>query len=193
MAALQPSPSLGFSRQEHRSGLPFPSPMCESEKWQWSLSVVSDLSNPMNCSPPGSSVHGIFQARVLEWGAIAFSVLVTQLYPTLYDPMHCSPPGSSVHRILQARILEWVAIPFSRGSSWPRDPTWVSWIEGSFLTIWVNREAEASTKDKTNEKSFMMSSRVVFNPFWLLEGVKQEEGGWVPYGQTHPDPQPSCP
>ena len=32
------------------------------------------LSNPMDCSPPGSSVHGIFQARVLEWGAIAFSI-----------------------------------------------------------------------------------------------------------------------
>ena len=31
------------------------------------------LSNPMDCSPPGSSVHGIFQVRVLEWGAIAFS------------------------------------------------------------------------------------------------------------------------
>ena len=32
------------------------------------------LSDPMDCSPPGSSVHGIFQARILEWGAIAFSV-----------------------------------------------------------------------------------------------------------------------
>ena len=31
------------------------------------------LSDPMDCSLPGSSVHGIFQARVLEWGAIAFS------------------------------------------------------------------------------------------------------------------------
>ena len=31
------------------------------------------LSDPMDCSPPGPSVHGIFQARVLEWGAIAFS------------------------------------------------------------------------------------------------------------------------
>ena len=31
------------------------------------------LSDPMVCSPPGSSIHGIFQARVLEWGAIAFS------------------------------------------------------------------------------------------------------------------------
>ena len=34
---------------------------------------MSDSGDPMDCSPPGSSVHGIFQARVLEWGAIAFS------------------------------------------------------------------------------------------------------------------------
>ena len=54
------SPSLGFSRQEHWSGLPFPSPMHESEKWKWSRSVVSDSSDPMDCSLPGSSVHGIF-------------------------------------------------------------------------------------------------------------------------------------
>ena len=33
------------------------------------------LQDPMDCSPPGSSIHGIFQARVLEWGAIAFSVM----------------------------------------------------------------------------------------------------------------------
>ena len=37
------------------------------------------LSDPMDCSLPGSSVHGIFQARVLEWGAIAFSD--RKLYP----------------------------------------------------------------------------------------------------------------
>ena len=36
------------------------------------------LSDPMDCSLPGSSVHGIFQARVLEWGAIAFSALNTK-------------------------------------------------------------------------------------------------------------------
>ena len=42
IAAHQASPSLGFSRQEHWSGLPFPSPMHESEKWKWSCSFVSD-------------------------------------------------------------------------------------------------------------------------------------------------------
>ena len=42
--AHQAPPSLGFSRQEHWSGLPFPSPMHKSEKWKWSLSVMSDCS-----------------------------------------------------------------------------------------------------------------------------------------------------
>ena len=75
-AAHQASPSLGFSRQEHWSGLPFPPPMHESEKWKSSRSVVSDSSDPIDCSLPGSSVHGIFQAKVLEWGAIAFSEFI---------------------------------------------------------------------------------------------------------------------
>ena len=42
-----------------------------------SLQSCLTLSDPMDCSPPGPSVHGIFQARVLEWGAIAFSGSVT--------------------------------------------------------------------------------------------------------------------
>ena len=70
-AAHQAPPSLGFSRQEHWSGLPFPSPMHEREKWKWTR-------DPMDCSLPGSSVHGIFQARVLEWGATAFSISIQQ-------------------------------------------------------------------------------------------------------------------
>ena len=37
--------------------------------------VVSDSSDPMDCSLPGSSIHGVFQARVLEWVAIAFSAM----------------------------------------------------------------------------------------------------------------------
>ena len=67
IAAHQAPLSLGFSRQEHWSGLPFPSPMRESEVAQ----SCPTLSDPMDCSLPGSSVHGIFQARVLE--LVAFS------------------------------------------------------------------------------------------------------------------------
>ena len=50
-AAHQAPPSLGFSRQEHWSGLPFPSPMHESEKWKWSHSVMSDSSRPHGLQP----------------------------------------------------------------------------------------------------------------------------------------------
>ena len=50
-AAHQAPPSLGFSRQELRSGLPFPSPMHESEKWKWSCSVVSNSSRPHGLQP----------------------------------------------------------------------------------------------------------------------------------------------
>ena len=42
------------------------------------------LSDPMDCSPPGSSIHGIFQARVLEWGAIAFSDIYIYIYKYIY-------------------------------------------------------------------------------------------------------------
>ena len=105
------------------------------------------LSDPMDCSLPGSSIHGIFQARVLEWGAIASPVvcvtnmkfilptscfalfsfrslrfravlgLVTQLCLTLCDSRYCSPPTSLSMGILQARILERDAMPSSRGTS----------------------------------------------------------------------------
>ena len=72
-AAHQAPPSLGFSRQEYWGGLPFPSPMHESEKWKWSPQSCLTPSDPMDCSPPGSPVPGILQARTLEWVAISFS------------------------------------------------------------------------------------------------------------------------
>jgi len=49
------------------------------------------LSDPMGCSLPGSSIHGIFQARVLEWGAIAFSVRYIRGYLTV--PSFCREKG----------------------------------------------------------------------------------------------------
>ena len=71
-------------------------------------------------------------------------VLISQSCPTLCDPMDSRPPESSVHGILQARILEWVSIPFSRGSSQPRDQTWVSCIAGRFFMVWATRVAAKS-------------------------------------------------
>ena len=70
-----------------------------------SLPSCLTLCDPIDSSPPGSSVPGILQARILEWVAISFSTLcmhakLLQSCPTLCNPLDSSPPGSSVHRIL---------------------------------------------------------------------------------------------
>ena len=81
----------------------------------------------MDCSPPGSYVQGILQARILDWVAISFSkdshaaaVAAKSLQSclTLCDPTDGSPPGSPVPGVLQARTLEWVAISFSNAWKW---------------------------------------------------------------------------
>ena len=59
-----------------------------------------------------------------------WKVKISQSCPTLCNPMDCSLPGFSLRGILQARVLQWVAISFFRGSSQPRDQTWVSHIPG---------------------------------------------------------------
>ena len=83
IAAHLAPPSPGLSRQEHWSGLPFPSLMHESEKESEVTQSCPTPSDPMDRSSPGSSIHGIFQARVLEWGAIAFSVKIYELHVNL--------------------------------------------------------------------------------------------------------------
>ena len=76
--------------------------------------------------------HMLQLRKIPHATAKTVKVLVTQLCPTLCDPMDCSPSGSPVHGILQARILEWFD---SRGTSQPRDQTWVSHILGIFFTL----------------------------------------------------------
>ena len=100
--------------------------------------VCLTLRSPMDCTPPGSSVHWIFQARILEWVDISFSrgpsrtgiepaspalaggvsTKSLQSCPTLCDPIDSSPPGYPVPGILQARTLESVAISFSNAWEW---------------------------------------------------------------------------
>ena len=87
-------------------------------------------SDPMDCSPPGSSVHGIFQARVLEWGAIAFSVLLLFLKSTQMV-LEGFPGGSSgkeptcqCRRCKRCRFNPWVRkIPWRR--AWQPTPVFL--------------------------------------------------------------------
>ena len=76
----------------------------------WSCPTLCD---PIDGSPPGSSVSRILQARTLEWLSFPSPIHeseseVAQSCPTLSNPVDCSLPGSSVHGIFQARVLEWV-------------------------------------------------------------------------------------
>ena len=82
--------------------------------------------------------------------------------------MDCSLPGSYVHGILQARILEWVAILFSKGSSQPRDRTWVSCITGRFFTIWTTREAHHNREQTYHGTQCTVSTWLLLLFFFLI-------------------------
>ena len=96
--------------------------------------------------------------------------MYAQSYLTFCDPMDCRLPGFSVHGILQARILEWVAIPFFRGSSPPRDQSWVACIASRFFIIWATREVLTETRGQGSsfpflEEKIMVNSAVLFWSF----------------------------
>ena len=123
-AAHQALPSLGFSRQEHRSGLPFPSPMHERKSEREAAQSCLTLSDPMDCSPPGSSVHGTFQARALEW---------VPLPSPLLPLVHRNRDGGEVHCCFKAWAQP-VGDP-GKGSRAPRtQPQPVAWAPQ--LTHW---------------------------------------------------------
>ena len=106
---------------------------------KWKVKVAQ--SRPTFCNPMAYTVHGILQARILEWVAFPFSrgIFPTQeLIPglpycrwILYQLSHHGCP----------RILQWVSYVFFRGSSCPRNWTGVSCTAGGFFTNWATREA----------------------------------------------------
>ena len=118
MAAHQAPLFVGFSRQEHWSGLPFPSPCMKVKSESEVSQSCPTLRDSMNCSLPGSSFHGIFQARVLEWVAIAFSELSSKESACQAgDPVSISEsgryPGEGNGNLLQYSCLK---NPMDRGA-----------------------------------------------------------------------------
>ena len=107
--AYQAPPPMGFSKQEHWSGFPFPSPMHESEQWKWSRSVVSDSSRPNVLQPtrllrpwdlPGKSTGVGCQWWVSPrksprlWG-----------WSWSLSPLQCHKPPSIVHQALLSNLV----------------------------------------------------------------------------------------
>ena len=116
------------------------------ELWGYSLvesEVKVKVAQPCLtlCDPVNYTVHGILQARILEWGSLSF---LQGIFPTQgSNPglLHCRRILYQLSHKGSPRILEWVAFPFSRWSSWPRNRIWVSCIAGRFFTNWAIREA----------------------------------------------------
>ena len=120
---------LSFLTSLPHSWRPQHSPSVDAKNWVESSGDKTALSLGLEwrpgCCPfwPNLTLHA----------CLVVSVVSDSLQPH-------SPPGSSVHGILWARILEWVGTSSSRGSSWPRDQTWVSCIGRCILYHWVTRE-----------------------------------------------------
>ena len=88
---------------------------------------------PILCDTMDYTVHGIFQARILEWIAFPFSRGIFWTQGSNPGLPHCRQILYQLSHKGSPRILEWVAYPFSRGSSQPRDQTQVSRIAGRFF------------------------------------------------------------
>ena len=99
-AAHQAPPSLGFSRQEHWSVLPFPSPMHESEKWKGSCSVVSDSSRPHGLQPTRLLRPWDFPGKSTGVGNSFFSS-----YPYIAPPSSVSPLVTSLFSVSVSLLL----------------------------------------------------------------------------------------
>ena len=108
-AAYQAPLSLGFSRQEHWSGLPFPSPMHETEKWKWSHSVVSDSSRPPGLQPTRLLRPWDFQGKSTGVGCHCLQHIIR--------PQLTSTPGTD--------FLD----------SWVSGKSWLCYSHLTFLTL----------------------------------------------------------
>ena len=100
------------------------------------------LWDPRGCSPSGSSVHRILQARILKWVAMPSSRgTFRPRGRNCISKVSCFGRQALYYWCHLGSPREWVAIPFSTGSSQSRDWTWVSWTVGEFFKIWATREA----------------------------------------------------
>ena len=100
------------------------------------------LCNPMDCLPPGSSVHESSSGKNNGVGCHAF---LQGIFPTQgSNPglLHCRQIFYHLSHHGSPRILEWIAYPFPRGSSQPRNWTGVSCTAGRFFTSWATRKAQ---------------------------------------------------
>ena len=106
---------------------------------------------PTLCDFMDYTVHGILQARTLEWVAFPFSRGSSQTRDRTQVSHIAGGFFTSWATKGSPRILKWVAYPFSRGSSSDKNQTMVSCIVGRFFTNWAIREIMSESKNISNK------------------------------------------
>ena len=161
--AHQASPSMGFSRQEYWSGLPFPSP--------------GDLPDPG--IEPGSLTLEAAALTSEPPGKPLLLLLVSRFSRVrLCDPIDSSPPGSPVPGIFQATVLEWIAISFSNVWKWSRSVVsdqgsnpgpWIGSVESQLLDCQDCSSCLLNDSDSNRcEVIFHCGFDLHLFPWWLL-------------------------
>ena len=124
----------------------FPSYLLE-KMWNEKWIAQSRVPESTLCNPMDYTVHGILQARILEWVTVLFSRGSSQPRDrTQPGLLHCRRILFQLSHQGSPRILEWVAYPFSRGSSQPRNWTRVSCILGRFIHYQLNHQGGPKKK-----------------------------------------------
>jgi len=124
------------------------------------------LRDPMDCSPPGSSVHVIFQARVLEWGAIAFN----SGDPWIIQPKMKMYKLQLTSKCLAALIFSYLLL-FSLHANWASPPMFLSFC----LLIFSNRRKPRDAWDCPQHWAFQP-----VDPGWLWPSPSQHAVLWLP-------------
>ena len=155
--------AVGSSQRASRCGFQFPSlPSIDGESESESRSVLSNSLGPHRLYSPWNSL-------VQNTGVGSLSLL-QGIFPTQgLNPglPHCRQILYWLSHKGSPRILEWVAYPFSRGSSWPRNQTRVSYIAGGFFTNWAIRAALDKGVSKSTALSFWLWQAILFSNFLL--------------------------
>ena len=112
--------------------------------------------------------HSVMSDWIVKWKSLS----CVWLLATPWTVAHQAPLSME---ILQARILEWAVILFFRGSSWPRDQTWVSYVADGFFTIWPTREIPTQIEFMFFGRKRHCCQGIAGSVFLLTQGLQSEK------------------
>ena len=125
-----------------------------------------NLCNPLDCSLPGSSVHGIFQARVLDWDAIAFSEEI----PGVTRKFRLGVPNEAWQRLIefcQEKALVIANNLFQQHKTLHMDITRWSTLKSDWLYSWQPKVEKLCTVSKNKTRSWLWLRW--WTPYWQIQ------------------------